>query len=81
MRNYRGYYIDGFTFKNEQEIDAFIEKQAVDGYKRDVKLFAADPSMEGSIAAGESAERLVKQFGYTWEQVEAIEIEVYEAIA
>lgn len=81
MRNYKGYYIDGFTFKNEQEIDAFIEKQAVDAYKKDVKIFAMNLNMESSIIASDSARRLVENFGYTWEQVEEIENEVYESIA
>ena len=37
--------------------------------------------MANSIYCNEKAEILVNQFGYTWEDIEAIEIETLEAIA
>ena len=80
MRQYKGYYIDGVIFHNEQEIDKAIEKQAVDAYKLAVELFARKSNMANSMYADERAERLVKQFGYTWDHVEEIEIEVYESM-
>lgn len=80
MRQYKGYYIDGVIFHNEQEIDKAIERQAVDAYKLAVELFAVKSTMANSIYADERAERLVNQFGYTWEQVEEIEIEVYKSL-
>lgn len=81
MRNYKGYYIDKVIFNNEAEIDAFLEKQAVDAYKMAVTLFVECSNIGNSITCDEKAERLVREFGYTWEQVEEIEIETMKAIA
>lgn len=78
MRQYKGYYIDKVIFHNEEEIDRFLEKQAVDAYKVACQLFAKYCTLENSIYCNEKAETLVNQFGYTWEQVEALEIEAYK---
>lgn len=79
MQKYRGYYIDGIYFHNKKEIDAFVEKQAVEAYKQACQLFASHCTLECSIYCNEKAERLVKEFGYTWAQLEEIEIEAYKA--
>lgn len=81
MTNYRGYYIDNVIFHSTEEIDNFIKAQAVDAYKKAVELFANHSTMANSIYCDEKAERLVNQFGYTWDEVEAIEISTLEAIA
>lgn len=81
MRKYRGYYIDGVVFKSEKEIDDFHRESAVGAYKTAVELFASHPSMERSNYVHERAVMLVEIYGYTWDQVEELEIEVYEAIA
>lgn len=78
MKQYKGYYIDHVIFNNEQEIDTFLEKQALDAYKKACELFVQHSTMANSIYCDEKAERLVNTFGYTWEQVEEIEIEVYK---
>ena len=78
MKRYNGYYIDNVIFHNEEEIDIFLENQAVDAYKSACKLFLNRSTLANSILCDEKAERLVNQFGYTWEQVEAIELEVYK---
>lgn len=80
MKQYKGYYIDNVIFHNEKEIDTFLEKQAVDAYKLACKVFAEHSTMENSLYCEEKAERLVNTFGYTWEQVEEIEIEVYKTL-
>ena len=78
MRQYKGYYIDKVIFHNEEEIDRFLETQAVDAYKMACRLFSERRTMENAIYCDEKAESLVNQFGYTWEQVEALEIEAYK---
>ena len=78
MKQYKGYYIDHVIFNNEQEIDTFIEKQALDAYKMACRLFAQRSTEGNAITCDERAERLVNFFGYTWEQLEEIEIEVYK---
>ena len=81
MRKYKGYYIDGVVFKTEKEIDDFHRKNAVESFRKSVEYFAKHPTMEASIYSGERAENLVKNYGYTYNEVEAIEIDVYETMA
>lgn len=79
MKNYKGYYIDGVWFHNENEIDKFLEEQAVKAYKTAYKMFLNHMDMAHSVFCDEKAEILVKNFGYTWSQVEALEFEVMDA--
>jgi len=81
MKQYKGYYIDKVIFNNEQEIDDFIKSEAINAYKKAVELFVQHSTMENSIYCDERAEVLVNQYGFTWEQVEEMEIEVMESIA
>lgn len=79
MKQYKGYYIDGAIFKSKADIDRHSEKQAVEYYKAAVAVFAEKRTFESSTVCEEAAERLVNNFGYTWEQLEEIEIEVMKA--
>lgn len=81
MKKYKGYYIDHITFNSEAEIDAFLKEQAIKGYKQAVWFFCKESTMEASIYATEKAEYLHKQFGMSWNELEAIEIEVMENVA
>lgn len=72
MKQYKGYYIGEGCFNNEKEVDEFLVAQAIEAYKMAVKLFAERRTVENAIYCNEKAERLVNQFGFTWEQVEAI---------
>ncbi len=81
MKEYKGYYIDKAIFNNEKEIDVFLKTQAIEAYKQAVKWFAEKSSMEMCIYCEEKAETLVSQFGFAWDEVEALEIETLEAIA
>ena len=81
MKKYKGYYIDHITFNSEAEIDAFLKEQAIKGYKQAVWFFCKESTMEASIYVNEKAEYLHKQFGMSWSELEAIEIEVMENVA
>lgn len=81
MKNYKGYYIDKVIFNSTADIDQFLKDQAVEAYKIAVEYFSTHPTMEASIYCDSKAEVLVNQFGYTWEQVEALEIATLEATA
>lgn len=81
MKKYRGYYIDGSCFKNQKEIDEFLKEQAINSFKIAVELFCKYRNMEASIYESEKAEVLVKQFGFTWGEVEELEIATMEAIS
>jgi hypothetical protein len=80
MTKYMGYYIDGVIFTSKQDIDNFLEKTAIEKFKTAVELFAEHPSVEASMWQTDKAERLVNAYGYTWEQVEEIEISVLKII-
>ena len=81
MKQYKGYYIDKVIFKSEHEIDEFIRNQAIKAYKDAVEMFAIHSTIENSLWCEEKAERLVNQFGFTWEQVEELEIATLKEIA
>lgn len=81
MKQYKGYYIDNVIFHNEEEIDAFVKQQAVESYKKAIKYFCENSTMSASMYVEEKAEVLVNQFGYTWEQVEELEIQTMKEIA
>ena len=75
MKKYKGYYVDKVVFNNEAEIDAFIKQQAVEKFIKLNKIFANSMNMEASIACSEQANRLHNQFGFSWEEIEAMEIQ------
>ncbi len=77
MKNYKGYYIDNVYFHNEAEIDAFVEKQAVNRFITLNKIFSNLGTMEASIACDKQAEYLHKVFGYSWEKLEELEIKAF----
>lgn len=81
MKQYKGYYIDKVIFHNEEEIDAFVKNQAIDAFKNAVRLFCEHSTMENSMYQDEKAEVLVNKFGYTWEEVEELEIQTLKEIA
>lgn len=81
MKNYKGYYIDKITFNSPADIDQFLKDQAIKTYKLAVEYFTTHPTMEASNYCHSKAEILVNQYGYTWEQVEALEIATLEATA
>ena len=64
-----------------EDIDEFIRNQAIKAYKDAVEMFAIHSTIENSLWCEEKAERLVNQFGFTWEQVEELEIATLKEIA
>ena len=74
MKQHKGYYIDHIYFHTEAEIDEFIKNQAVEKFNMLNKFFAERPAMEISIACQEQAERLHNIFGFSWEEIEELEI-------
>ena len=74
MTQYKGYYIDHIIFNSKTEIDNHIKAQAVEGFKRLHRYFADHPTMEVSILCSNEADRLHNIFGFSWEEIEALEI-------
>lgn len=79
-RYYRGCYIGNGAFRSKAEVDRFLEENAVAHYKLVCELFAEVPSVEHASLCNEEAERLVNQFGYSYEQLEEIEAEVFRTV-
>lgn len=80
MRYYKGCYIDHVVFHNKADIDRFIKENAVAHYRLACELFAEAPSAEHALYCDEQAERLVNQFGFTYEQLEEIETEAHKTV-
>jgi hypothetical protein len=81
MKNYKGYYIDNVIFHSTEEIDEFLRNQAIEAYKKAVELFASHSTLENSIYADSKAEVLVNLYGFTWNDVEELEIATLQATA
>ena len=79
MTQYKGYYIDHIYFHSKAEIDDHIKQQAVEAYQRLIRYFADHSTMAVSIKCSESADRLHNIFGFSYEEIEAIEIAAYAA--
>lgn len=75
MTQYKGYYIDGITFKTKKEIDEFIKKNNIELFKRYCKIFSNHPTIEASIVCAEQATKLHDNFNISHNEIEAIEIE------
>jgi hypothetical protein len=74
MKQYKGYYIDHVYFHSEADIDARIKQQAVEKFAQLNRYFARHSTMEACILCSEQADRLHNIFGFSWEEIEAMEI-------
>ena len=79
MTQYKGNYIGHIYFNSKDEIDAYIKQKAVDEYQRRIRYFADHSTMEASIYCTEQADLLHNNFGFSYDEIEAIEIATYEA--
>ena len=75
MKQYKGLYIDKVIFNNEKEIDAFLKKQTIEKYKMLCKMFAQDSCMELIEMMNPYEYRLHNEFGLSYDEIEALEIE------
>ena len=79
MTQYKGYYIDHIHFHSKAEIDNYIKQKAVEEYQRRIRYFENHSTMEASIFCTEQADLLHNNFGFSYEEIEAIEIAAYAA--
>ena len=77
MAQYKGYYIDHTYFNSKAEIDDYIKQKAVDEYQRRIRYFADHSTIEASIFCSEQADLLHNNFGFSYEEIDAIEIADY----
>lgn len=81
MKQYKGFYIDHVIFNNEAEIDEHIKNSLIEKYKLLNKMFVEDSCMELIVMMQPYADRLHKEFGLEWDEIEAIEIEAMKEVA
>jgi hypothetical protein len=79
MTQYKGYYIDHIYFHSKAEIDAHIKQKAVEEYQRRIRYFVDHSTMEAFIFCDEQADRLHNIFGFSYEEIEELEIAAYAA--
>ena len=79
MTQYKGYYIDHILFHSKAEIDDHIKQKAVEEYQRRIRYFANHSTMEACIFCSEQADLLHNNFGFSYEEIEEIEIAAYAA--
>lgn len=79
MTQYKGYYIDHVIFNSETDIDSFIKEQAISRYKMMCQMFSKDSSMELCAIMGDQADYMHHVCGMDYNEIEAIEIEVFKA--
>ena len=79
MTQYKGYYVDHIYFNSKDEIDAHIKQKAVEEYQRRIRYFADHSTMEACIFCSEQADLLHNNFGFSYDEIEAIEIAAYAA--
>lgn len=75
MEQYRGFYIDNVNFNSKEDIDKFVEEQAVLAFKKYNKYFSEHPSIEASRLCTLQRNRLRNEFGYSYERIEELELE------
>lgn len=75
----------GRTFKNHKELMTWVKEGKIAEYKKLVRMFSnatdADYAMAIVVKSSELENVLMKQFGMTPTEIEAIEIEALEEIA
>ena len=77
-QSYKGYYIGPGCFSSRAEIDKYLEQSAVEYVKRVAKLFLIHKNYATANELANAEKHLVEDYGYTWEEAEAIEIEAYK---
>lgn len=79
MKNYKGYYIDKVIFNNEKEVDDFIKSETIKKYQLLCKMFAEDACQELINMMLPLEDKLHKEFGLSYEEIEELEISAYVA--
>lgn len=79
MKRYRGYYIDGFIFSTEKEIDEFLKRSTIDKLRIFCQMFASDrytpeEKMGISVEISRREELLHREFGMDWDEIETYEL-------
>lgn len=64
----------GREFKNYEEMYEWSKSGLIAEYRRLSEMFSRNPSMELSCLMSNHADALVRSYGLTWEEIEALEV-------
>ena len=77
-KSYKGKFIGPGCYASRAEIDAAIEREAVESVKLYAELFCIHKNATTAAGLFQVEENLVDNFGYTWEEVDAIEAQAFK---
>ena len=77
-QSYKGKYIGPGCYSSRAEVDEALKREAVEYVKLVARLFLIHKNHATAAELADAQQRLIDHFGYTWEEAEAIEIEVYK---
>ena len=77
-QSYKGKYIGPGCYSSRAEVDEALKREAVENVQMLAELFIIHKNYATAAALADAQQRLVNYFGYTWQEVEAIEIEVFK---
>ena len=77
-QSYKGKYIGPGCYSSRAEVDEALKREAVENVQMLAELFLIHKNYATAQALADAQQRLVNHFGYTWEEAEAIENEVFK---
>ena len=77
-QSYKGKYIGPGCYTSRAEVDEALKREAVEYVKLVAKLFLIHKNHATANELANAEKHLVDDYGYTWEEAEAIEIEAYK---
>lgn len=75
---YKGKYIGPGCYASRAEIDAAIEREAVESVKLYAELFCIHKNVASAADLFRVEENLIDNFGYTWEEVDTMEAQAFK---
>ena len=77
-QSYKGKFVGPGCYSSRAEIDEAIEREAVESVKLYADLFCINKNAATAADLFQVEEKLVDNFGYTWEEVDAIEAQAFK---
>ena len=77
-QSYKGKFIGPGCYSSRTEIDAAIEREAVESVKLYAELFCIHKNATTAADLFEVEGNLIDNFGYTWEEVNVIEAQAFK---
>lgn len=79
MKQYKGKYIGKGYYASKAEVDQEIKQSKLAYMKKLIRIFAQGGNPLAAVELSKIQNLLVNEYGCNWEELEAIEAEVYKA--